>query len=467
MGGLTTRRGVRGHPPDCPGRQGQSPTTRNEAASRWHGAPLGRAASPLATLAPAYRPRRPTETALYAAVREHLETFLAHARETYDAPLPRYVEQELRAYLRCGVFAHGFVRAHCDGCGHDLLVAFSCKGRGVCPSCAGRRMASTAAHLVDRVLPVVPVRQWVLSLPFELRALAATQADVLTALSRIFAEALSARYRAGARADGIAGAQTGAVTFVQRFGSSLNLNVHFHVMVLDGVFARGAGGRAVFHPAAAPCRRELEDVVRRVRARASSWLSRRRHRDDHSGTPLAACAAIAMQRGTVKALGDPDSAGQTSLMPQAPPRDSDAVEIDGFNLHASVAIAAGDDSRPRTPAALRRPSSARTRPAPPPARRQVRLPHQDPARRARQAANHDSTRAPRPPVGPRASPSVSPGAVSRGSGPEVVLEARCRSRDHPMPPRAVGPARTAHAPHATAHMDTGSPRGANPLKEAA
>jgi hypothetical protein len=55
------------------------------------------------------------------------------------------------------------------GCGLDRVVAFSCKGRGFCPSCGGRRMADTAAHLVDRVLPEVPVRQWVLSLPFALR----------------------------------------------------------------------------------------------------------------------------------------------------------------------------------------------------------------------------------------------------------------------------------------------------------
>jgi len=59
----------------------------------------------LAALAPAYRPRRPTETVPYAVVRDHLETFLAHARDTYAAPLPRHVEEELRGYLRCGVFA--------------------------------------------------------------------------------------------------------------------------------------------------------------------------------------------------------------------------------------------------------------------------------------------------------------------------------------------------------------------------
>lgn len=72
----------------------------------------------MATLAPAYAPRRPTETALYGIVRDNLETFLRWARETYAKPLPRYVEQELRAYLRCDVFAHGFVHCRCEDCGH-------------------------------------------------------------------------------------------------------------------------------------------------------------------------------------------------------------------------------------------------------------------------------------------------------------------------------------------------------------
>jgi Transposase zinc-binding domain len=122
---------------------------------------------------------RPTETVLDAIVHDHLEAFLAHARESYERALPRYVEQAFRAYLTCGVFAHGFLRLHCDACHRDLLVAFTCQGRGVCPSCAGRRMANSAAHIVDRVLPAVPVRQWVLSLPFELRRLAAFRADVI------------------------------------------------------------------------------------------------------------------------------------------------------------------------------------------------------------------------------------------------------------------------------------------------
>ncbi len=82
---------------------------------------------------------------------------------------PAYVEREFRRYLECGILAHGFARARCGQCGHDFLIAFSCKGRGVCPSCNTQRMAATAAHLTDHVLPDLPLRQWVLAVPKRVR----------------------------------------------------------------------------------------------------------------------------------------------------------------------------------------------------------------------------------------------------------------------------------------------------------
>jgi hypothetical protein len=106
---------------------------------------------------------------LYRVVQGHLETFLALADDPTGPGLPGYVERDFRKYLECGILAHGFARAYCSECGHDFLVAFSCKGRAVCPSCTTRRMAETAAHLVDHVFPPLPVRQWVLSLPKRLR----------------------------------------------------------------------------------------------------------------------------------------------------------------------------------------------------------------------------------------------------------------------------------------------------------
>jgi hypothetical protein len=131
--------------------------------------------SPLPAHAAEYVPRTPQDTLLHRLVREHYATFVAHTEATYVAPLPRYVTDAFERYLACGDFSQGFVRCHCDACHHDVLVAFSCKQRGLCPNCGARRMCDVAANITDAILPSVPVRQWVLSLPFELRGVAATK----------------------------------------------------------------------------------------------------------------------------------------------------------------------------------------------------------------------------------------------------------------------------------------------------
>jgi len=85
----------------------------------WHGVRDG---VEVARLAQNYLPREPHATVLYRLVKEHGAEFLRHARESYDGPLPRYVEDELRGYLRCGDFSRGFVHLRCPRCQHDLLV---------------------------------------------------------------------------------------------------------------------------------------------------------------------------------------------------------------------------------------------------------------------------------------------------------------------------------------------------------
>src|SRR3989442_7434382 len=117
-----------------------------------------------------YEPRDPSCIVLYHVIADHLETFLASLDADPDAPgLPAYVQREFYAYLQCGILAHGFLRLGCDTCPKELLLPFSCKRRGFCPSCAARRMAQTAAHLVTRVMPWVPTRPWVVSGPLPLR----------------------------------------------------------------------------------------------------------------------------------------------------------------------------------------------------------------------------------------------------------------------------------------------------------
>src|SRR5881409_906471 len=94
-----------------------------------------------------YVPRHPETTVLYQVVAEQLETFLSRQQER-DHLVPRFVEEEFRSFLDWGILARGFLRLRCQSCGHDRLLPFSCKRRVWCPSCGGRRMADTAAHLV-------------------------------------------------------------------------------------------------------------------------------------------------------------------------------------------------------------------------------------------------------------------------------------------------------------------------------
>ena len=126
-----------------------------------------------------YQRHKPEETDLYKIIEQNLGSFQSHLSNA-DISLPSFVHDEFRKYLRCGILNHGFLRVKCNDCRFEHLVAFSCKIRGFCPSCGARRMIETSAHLVDHVIPAVPVRQWVLSFPWPLRLLFARQPDTLS-----------------------------------------------------------------------------------------------------------------------------------------------------------------------------------------------------------------------------------------------------------------------------------------------
>ena len=101
-----------------------------------------------------YKPRDPTKTLLYKVIAENIETFFSELESSPNAKgLPDYVKREFYDFLKCGILAHGFTRLHCTDCKKDLLVGFSCKRHGFCPSCSGRRMNEAAMHLVDNILP--------------------------------------------------------------------------------------------------------------------------------------------------------------------------------------------------------------------------------------------------------------------------------------------------------------------------
>lgn len=221
---------------------------------------------------------------LHRVVRENLESFLAEMDDA-GIQLPRTVRKEFEAYLLCGDLSAGFLRGECQACRRALLIPFSCKRRTACASCGAKRMAATAAHLVDRVFPVeAPVRHWVLSLPFDIRYPLTVDRKLLSAVLRIFIDEVFKRHRerSGLGASG----QAGAVAAIHRADSSLRVNPHFHVLVVDGVYRiDDEHATPVFHGVPEPTDNELRVVATKVAMRVRRLFIRRGLVDD-SGMPI-------------------------------------------------------------------------------------------------------------------------------------------------------------------------------------
>jgi hypothetical protein len=297
----------------------------------------GAAATPLPS---SYQRHEPEKTALYGVISDHIETFLDAAREQSSSGTgcPAFIEREFRRYLGCGILANGFARLRCPSCGFERLVAFSCKGR-ICPSCWARRMGDTAAHLVDRVLPEVDYRQWVLTFPWELRLTLAMNRGLLSEMLSRFLATLFAWQRRRGRALGIRGG-TGAVTFIQRFGGALNTNPHFHSIVPDGLFIVASGGRTVFEPLPPPSDDDVAHLAGVLAARlgaiAEGYCRDRegiRPDNDDGISMMRAAAAEARFAPLTGECAGGESSNKTKPL---------CGKVDGFTLHAARVVKAGD-----------------------------------------------------------------------------------------------------------------------------
>jgi Putative transposase/Transposase zinc-binding domain len=298
-----------------------------------------------------YQRRQPEQTVLYRAIATHLPTFLARtATEDGTGGWPGFVRREFEAYLRCGILDHGVLRVRCERCGDTTVVAFSCRGRGFCPSCGGRRMSELAAHLVDRVLPHVPIRQWVFTVPVPVRYQLAFDAGLTRAVLRVFLRSVFGWQRRRAARRGLIGARSGSITAIQRFGGSANLNVHFHALLFDGVYTRATpAARPVFHRLPPPTDADIAALLTRVHRRVRRLLARcgRSPEDDAGSDPFAVQAPLFAQAVTASLQG------RVALGPRAgqPVRRLRSVaaatatgrrsaRLEGFSLHADVAMAA-------------------------------------------------------------------------------------------------------------------------------
>jgi ribosomal protein S27E len=220
-----------------------------------------------------YERHRAEQTLLYQLVEQYYPAFVAPL-VAQGTELPEYVRREFEDYLKCGRLEHGFLRVRCDTCHAEHLVAFSCKHRGVCPSCGARRMVESAALLVDEVLPHEPMRQWVLSVPFPLRFLFASQPAIMGKGLSIVYRTITTHLTKKAGYTKTT-AHTGAVTLIQRFGSALNANIHFHMLFLDGVYVDGVNGSpARFRWVKAPTSDELTQLTHTIAQRVARFLER-------------------------------------------------------------------------------------------------------------------------------------------------------------------------------------------------
>jgi hypothetical protein len=220
-------------------------------------------------------------------------------------------------------------------------------------------MADSAALLVDEILPHQPMRQWVLSVPFPLRFLFASNPQVMTRVLSIVYRAIATHltHKAGFTKPM---AQTGAVTLIQRFGGALNLNIHFHMLFLDGVYIGGANGHPMrFFRVKAPAEGELTRLTHTIAQRVGRYLERHGllERDTGNlyltqeavdasdedpsnqllGSSITYRIAVGPQQGrkvfTLQTLPDCESDNQFVSV---------VGDVSGFSLHAGVATKANE-----------------------------------------------------------------------------------------------------------------------------
>jgi hypothetical protein len=303
---------------------------------------------------------RPEQTTLYRLVQQHAASFIAHTEASTGAELPRFIKDEFDAFLECGILAHGLLRLRCGECGHDKLLAFSCKRRGFYPSCGAHRMSQIAAHLVDHVIPHVPVRQWALSLPIPLLVLLAAQPELVTPVLQVVQRLVTRHLLdcVGLKADEGHG---GAVMLIQRFGSAANLNIHLHCLVLDGVYRCDADGVPAFVEAEAPTEDELHALLQTVITRLMKMLTRQGvlvedmgqtyvAEPDADGDEARTLRPLQAAAGTYRIAFERRASQKVVTLRGTMPREGTAgqplcADSDGFSLHAAVRVDAHDRKR--------------------------------------------------------------------------------------------------------------------------
>lgn len=183
-----------------------------------------------------YRPRQAKASPLWQCVKSSLDDFFRAYPKQYRPTLGQLrpeLEEVFNRFLRCGDITQGFLRVRCDHCDHEYLLPFTCKQRGVCPTCHQRRTVDTAQTIASEICFAVPHRHWVFTIPRILRNVSRRNPKRLSALCRIVADTLSECLTTSA---GIPEGKAGIILGIHTFGDYLAYHPHIHCLSTAGAF---------------------------------------------------------------------------------------------------------------------------------------------------------------------------------------------------------------------------------------
>ncbi|MFN0060514.1 MAG: transposase zinc-binding domain-containing protein [Planctomycetota bacterium] len=187
---------------------------------------------------PRYLPRAPTN-ALKLIVEDHLEDLKLVYDERFArrcGPLTPRVLDLFARFLRCGDPHFGFIRLRCPDCKAERLLPFSCKARGLCPSCDKRRATEWAARMVEEVLPPVAYAPLVFTVPKIIRPAFLFDRRLYGDLSRVVYQIVQKHL--AERFPQLDRPRSALAVSPQSFGSLLNFHPHAHALSACGVFDR-------------------------------------------------------------------------------------------------------------------------------------------------------------------------------------------------------------------------------------
>lgn len=215
-------------------------------------------------------------------------------------------------------------------------------------------MLQAAALLTDHILPHQPIRQYVLGLPFPLIFLLAAKPELINLVLKTITHSIE---KAIIKKAGFTQktAQTGAVTFIQRFGSDLNLNIHFHMLFLDGAYlANNTGNPPRFIRVKAMTARELHSLQGTITEKLITQLEKNGflaldaeqpylNLEDDSDNAMQQLKGFAI---TYRIATGPLQGQKTLTIKSLPAMSDDdysqAVKVNGFSLHAGEVCQANE-----------------------------------------------------------------------------------------------------------------------------